>query len=157
MNRKSDSLAGKVALITGGSSGIGRSAALAFARVGAKLVVAARGAERGEGVVHEIEADGGNAIFVRADVSRVAEVKQLISKCVEQFGRLDCAFNNAADPSSTGNLADITEEDFDLHIALNLKSVWACMKYEIQQMLRQEPKGGAIEMRRGVPRGLPRL
>lgn len=137
-------MTGKVVLITGGSSGIGRSAALAFAREGARVVLSARGAERGEQVAQEIRAAGGEAMFVRADVARPEEVEALVAKTVEAYGRLDCAFNNAATEGVLKATADFTEEEFDQMTAVNLKGVWLCMKHEIQQMLAQQPAGGAI-------------
>jgi NAD(P)-dependent dehydrogenase (short-subunit alcohol dehydrogenase family) len=136
---------GKVALVTGGSSGIGKATAMAFAADGAKVVIAARGEERGTQTIREITAAGGNAVFVPADVSKASDVERLVSRAVETFGRLDYAFNNAANSDgSIGAITDLTEEDFDRSIATNLKSVWLGMKYEIRQMLKQEPKGGAI-------------
>jgi NAD(P)-dependent dehydrogenase (short-subunit alcohol dehydrogenase family) len=135
----------KVALITGGSSGIGRAAALAFAREGARVVIAARGEERGKAVANEIESAGGEAIFVRADVSVAAEVRQLMEQTLARFGRLDCALNNAAalqEPFLP--TADFTEEQFDRSLTVNLKSVWLCMREEIRQMLAQSPAGGVI-------------
>ncbi len=137
-------LAGKVALITGGSSGIGRAAALAFAREGAKVAIAARGVHRGNKTAREIEAVGGTALFVSTDVSDGERVRELVDKTLESFGRLDCAFNNAAVNDAFSLTADYSEKDFDRLIALNLKSVWLCMKHEIQQMVRQQPPGGAI-------------
>lgn len=137
---------GKVALVSGGSSGIGRAAALAFAREGAKVVIAARGAERGQAVVREIEAFGGAALFVRADVSESGEVQRLFEEAIQRFGRLDCAFNNAASVRNEDFLrtADLSEEQFEFSVTTNLKSVWLCMQQEIRQMLSQEPRGGAI-------------
>ena len=137
--------AGKVVLITGGSSGIGRATALAFARAGASVMIASRGAERGETVLRELQNLGANAAFVSTDVSQSDQVEALVRQTVERFGRLDCAFNNAA-TASVGVFkpaAEFSEDEFDRHIALNLKSVWLCMKYEIPEMLRQEG-GGAI-------------
>lgn len=140
-----DSLAGKVALVTGGSSGIGRATALAFARAGASVSIAARGVERGESVRSEIEAMGGTAVFFPTDVSSAEAVEALVAQTVEAFGRLDCAFNNAAtlDADTLAPTAELREVDFDRALALNLKSVWLCMKQEIRQMLRQGG-GGAI-------------
>lgn len=134
----------KVVIVTGGSSGIGHAAAVAFAREGAKVVIAARGVERGEGVAREIRASGGEATFIRTDVSRTAEVQALVAGAVEKYGRLDCAFNNAATGEGVFALtADFSEEDFDRCLNGNLKSVWLCLKYEIQQLLNQG-SGGAI-------------
>ncbi|HVG21501.1 MAG TPA: glucose 1-dehydrogenase [Blastocatellia bacterium] len=138
-------LNGKVAIITGGSSGIGRATALAFAREGAMVVIAARGVERGENVASEIKSSGGEAVFVRADVSRSDQVEALVSKAISTYGRLDCAFNNAATEDGAFALtADFSEEEFDRAVSLNLKSVWLCMKHEITRMLGQHPVGGAI-------------
>ena len=138
-------LQGKVVLVTGGSSGIGRAAAVAFARAGARVVLAARGSERGKEVENEIRAAGGTATYVPADVSRGDQVQALIERTVAEYGRLDCAFNNAASLEEPFAMtADFSEEQFDRSIALNLKSVWHCMKHEIGQMLAQTPAGGAI-------------
>lgn len=137
-------MTGKVVLITGGNSGIGRAAALAFAGEGAKVVISARGVERGEQVAREIRAAGGQATFVRADVARPEDVEALVARTVEAYGRLDCAFNNAATEGVLKATADVTEEEFDQIAAVNLKGVWLCMKHEIRQMLGQQPAGGAI-------------
>src|SRR5438876_1178292 len=136
---------GRVALITGGSSGIGRAAALAFAREGAAVVIASRRVELGELAQAELRAFGADAAFVRTDVSDSRQVGALVNGAVERFGRLDCAFNNAAaiEAGVFKPTAAFSEEEFDQHIALNLKSVWLCMKHEIEQMLRQG-NGGAI-------------
>jgi len=136
---------GTVALITGGSSGIGRATALAFAREGAKVVIASRGAERGEAVRRELEALGAEAEFVPADVSEAGQVERLLGRTIKRFGRLDHACNNAGalDVGVFKSSAEFSGEEFDRHIALNLKSVWLCMKHEIGQMLRQG-SGGAI-------------
>jgi NAD(P)-dependent dehydrogenase (short-subunit alcohol dehydrogenase family) len=116
-----EQLRGKVALVTGGSSGIGRAAALAFAREGANVVLTARGTERGIQVQREIQAAGGSALFVCADVSREQQVQALIEKTVTEYGRLDCAFNNAASVEEAFTMtADFSEEQFERSIALNL-------------------------------------
>lgn len=133
----------QVALITGGTSGIGRATAHVFAREGAKVVIAARNAERGEQVVDELRKLGGESFFVATDVSN--EVEALVRKTVERFGRLDYAVNNAA--AFTGAFlltADFTEEEFDHTMAVDLKGVWLGMKFQIKQMLAQNPPGGAI-------------
>ena len=133
---------GKVALVTGAGSGIGRATALVFAREGAKVVVADIVVEGGQETVQQIEAAGGEAIFVKADVSQAADVETLITQTVETYGRLDCAFNNAGIEGGMKLTIDCTKEEFDRTIAVNLTGVWLCMKYEIQQMLSQG--GGAI-------------
>jgi NAD(P)-dependent dehydrogenase (short-subunit alcohol dehydrogenase family) len=138
-------LEGKVALITGGSSGIGRATAFAFAREGARVVLAARGTARGIAVAEEIEAAGGTARFIACDVSVPNQVSKLIEGAVDAYGRLDCAFNNAASTDGVFKLsAEFSEDEFDRAITTNLKSAWLCLKYEIQQMLEQTPPGGAI-------------
>lgn len=136
---------GRVVLVTGGSSGIGRAAAVAFAREGAAVMIAARGQERGEAVVREIEAEGGTAAFFRADVSTAADVEALVGATVERFGRLDCAMNNAAtlEVGAHKPLAELSEEEFDAQLAFNLRSVFLCMRAEIRRMLAQGG-GGAI-------------
>jgi NAD(P)-dependent dehydrogenase (short-subunit alcohol dehydrogenase family) len=138
-------LDGKVALVTGGSSGIGKATSLAFARAGARVVLAARGEQQGQEAAHEIEAEGGEAIFVRADLSNPDDIEALVKAAVDKYGRLDYAFNNAATEEGAFALtADFTEEQFDRTMSVNLKGTWLCMKHEIRQMLSQTPGGGAI-------------
>jgi NAD(P)-dependent dehydrogenase (short-subunit alcohol dehydrogenase family) len=133
----------KVALVTGGSSGIGRATALTFAREGAKVVVADMQQDGGHQTVHMIQESGGEATFVPVDVTRAADVEAMIAKAVQTYGRLDCAYNNAGVGSrARAPLADYPEEDWHRIIAINLTGVWLCMKYEIPQMLQQG--GGAI-------------
>ena len=132
----------KIALVTGAGSGIGRATALVFAREGAKVVVSDIVVEGGEETVQQIKAAGGEAFFVKADVSKAADVEALITKTVETYGRLDCAFNNAGIEGGVKPTIDCTEEEFDRTIAVNLTGVWLCMKHELQQMLSQG--GGAI-------------
>jgi NAD(P)-dependent dehydrogenase (short-subunit alcohol dehydrogenase family) len=134
---------GKVALVTGGSSGIGRATALAFAREGAKVVVAAdKNVEGGKETIGLIKKGGGEATFVKADVSKAAEVEALVNKTIALYGRLDYAHNNAGILGDRGSLTELTEEQWDRNINVNLKSVWLCMKYEILYMV--EHGGGAI-------------
>ncbi len=128
---------GKVALITGGSSGIGRATALQFAAEGAKVVIADVNVEGGEETVRTIKAAGGEAIFVKTDVAQANKVKELVNKTVQVYGRLDCAFNNAG-ISIEGRVHQVSEEEWDRLMGINLKGVWLCMKYELIQMLRQE-------------------
>ena len=135
-------LTGKVALVTGASSGIGRASALAYAREGAKVVVANVVVEGGEETVRLIKAGGGDALFVKADMAKAAEVEAMVNTAVTTYGRLDCAHNNAGVEGTTGTTADYPEEDWDRVISINLKGVWLCMKYEIPQMLKLG--GGAI-------------
>src|SRR5215207_6690116 len=134
---------GKVALVTGAASGIGRATVLLFAREGASVVVSNVAVEGGEETVSLVEGEGGRATFVKADVSDAAEVEALIGRTVEAYGRLDYAFNNAGieGPMAT-NTADHSDEDWDRVIGINLKGVWLCMKHEIPRML--EHRGGSI-------------
>jgi NAD(P)-dependent dehydrogenase (short-subunit alcohol dehydrogenase family) len=131
-------LEGKIALVTGGASGIGRATALTFAREGAKLVIADMNEDGGQQTVHMIQENGGEAIFVPVDVSHATEVEAMISTTVETYGRLDCAHNNAGIGSRPrAPLHECTEETWDRVLAINLKGVWLCLKYEIVQMLKQ--------------------
>ena len=131
-------LEGTVALVTGGASGIGRATALTFAREGAKLIIADMNEDGGQQTVHLITEKGGEAIFVRTDVSKAVEVQALISTAVETYGRLDCAHNNAGISSRPrAPLHECTEETWDRVLAVNLKGVWLCMKYELIQMRKQ--------------------
>jgi NAD(P)-dependent dehydrogenase (short-subunit alcohol dehydrogenase family) len=135
---------GKVVLITGGSAGIGRAAALLLAKAGASVVIAARRAERGKRAEQEINATGAKALFVQADVSESRQVQALVAQAVERFGRLDCAFNNAAVLNRAARTGDYDEDDFNTEVSSNLRSVWLSMKYELEQMQKQQPRGGAI-------------
>ena len=128
---------GKVALVTGGGSGIGRDTALAFAHQGARVVVADRNAEAGEHTARLIVDTGGEATFVQCDVSKSAEVQAMVSRALDLYGRLDCAHNNAGISTARGPTAEYAEDTWDEVIATNLTGVWLCMKYEIKQMLAQ--------------------
>lgn len=140
---------GKVALVTGGATGIGKVTAQFFAREGAKVVVStARNVAGGMETVKSIEEAGGEAIFVRCDVSKEDEVRAMVEKCVETYGRLDYAFNNAGvGPDGKRiplvSIADCPEEIWDQTLDTNLKGVFLCLKYEMRQMMRQG-WGGAI-------------
>jgi len=138
-----ESFKGKVALVTGASSGLGEATAIKFAEEGARVVIAARREEQSAQVVKKITALGGEAIFVRADVSRAADIEAMVKTAVQKFGRLDCAVNNAgiSGPRLTP-LADVTEAQWDEIMGINLKGVWLCMKHEINAMLANG--GGAI-------------
>ena len=123
---------GKVALVTGGASGIGRATALTFAREGAKLIIADMNEEGGQQTVHMITENGGEAIFVQTDVTKATAVEALISQAVETYGRLDCAHNNAGvTQSAYPPTAEFPEDDWHRVLAVNLTGVWLCMKYEI--------------------------
>lgn len=136
---------GKVALVTGAASGLGRAAAYAFAERGAKVVVADVDVKGGEATVNHIKNLGGEAIFIKTDVSKSKEVQSLINKTVEIYGRLDYAYNNAGLNRGIGvPTADYLEEDWDIVQSINLKGVWLCMKYEIQQMLKQGGKASIV-------------
>src|SRR5579863_9695049 len=128
---------GKIALVTGGGSGIGRATAIALSREGAKIMIADYVPEGGERTVKMIREKGGDASFIHADVSVTAQVQMIVNKTVETYGRIDCAFNNAGIEGRMANTVEATEENFDRIIAINLKGVWLCMKYEIPQMLKQ--------------------
>ncbi len=138
----SGSMDGTVALVTGGSSGIGRATALAFAREGAKVVVADVLIDKARETVDLITRSGGEALFIKTDVSLSGDVQMLVEKTVKKFGRLDSAFNNAGIEGETAKTAECTEENWEKVININLRGVWLCMKYEIPVMLKQ--KSGAI-------------
>lgn len=140
--RQTDGFLGKVALVTGGGTGIGQATALAFARAGARVVVAGRRAAEGEETVRQIRALGGEATFVATDVTDEAAVKALVDATLATYGRLDAAFNNAGNVGQPGPLVDLSAEGFAYTVAGNLTSVWLCMKYEIPAMLGRG--GGAI-------------
>jgi NAD(P)-dependent dehydrogenase (short-subunit alcohol dehydrogenase family) len=135
-------LENRVALVTGGGSGIGRATALRLAREGARIMIADYVPEGAVKTVAMIKEAGGTADCLAADVSVTREVETMINKTVETFGRLDCAFNNAGIEGAIGDTVGCTEENFDRVVAIDLKAVWLCMKYEIPQMLKQG--GGSI-------------
>jgi NAD(P)-dependent dehydrogenase (short-subunit alcohol dehydrogenase family) len=132
----------KVAIVTGGTSGIGRAAAVAYAREGAMVVVAGRRAAEGEETVRLIRAQGGEGIFVATDVSKVAQVKELVERTMQKFGRLDFAFNNAGIEHEPTPFLEQNEETYDRVMDINVKGVWLSMKYEIPAMLKTG--GGSI-------------
>jgi len=138
-------MANKVALVTGSSSGIGRGVALVFAREGAKVVVTGRNTSNGEETVEMIKKDGGDATFIGADLLQSSQVEELIKRTVDVYGRLDCACNNAGIAGTRVPLIDFPEDQWDLVIDADLKSVWLCMKYEIPQMLKQG-KGAIVNI-----------
>ncbi len=141
----------KVALVTGGSSGIGRATALAFANKGAKVVVASRRIKESEETVQLVKEAGSKAVFLQTDVTKAADVENLVSQAVETYGRLDFAFNNAGTPGILKPTIDDSEENWNQVIDTNLKGVWLSMKYEIPQMLKQ---GGGTIVNNASIRGL---
>jgi NAD(P)-dependent dehydrogenase (short-subunit alcohol dehydrogenase family) len=139
---ESSSLAGKVAFVTGGASGIGRVTALEFARQGADVVVADINQQGSQGTAQMIEDLAGQALAVGCDVTRGEDVQAALNMTMQTFGRLDYAFNNAGAEQQRKLTAEMTEEEWDRIIAINLRSVFLCLKYEIPLMLEQG--GGAI-------------
>lgn len=139
-------LQGKVALVTGGTSGIGRETAIRFAHAGAKVVVAGRRETEGEQTVEMIHSAGGTAFFVKADVSHASDVEGLVQRTVEKFGSLDVAFNNAGTEGVWVPIVKQSEDDWDRTMNVNLKGVWLCLKYEIRQMMQQGSGGAIVNM-----------
>lgn len=130
-------LENKVALVTGGTSGIGKATAIALGVAGAKVVFSGRREKEGENTANSMRQSGTECLFVRSDVSSESEVKVLIQKTVESYGRIDCAFNNAGIESSAKPLHEQSIEHFDNLMAINVRGLFLCMKYEIQQMMTQ--------------------
>jgi NAD(P)-dependent dehydrogenase (short-subunit alcohol dehydrogenase family) len=142
MPNDSESFAGKVAFVTGAANGIGRAAALAFAREGAGVVAADLSEHGNQETARMIEEAGGHALAIKCDVSRDSDVETALEKTVETFGRLDFAFNNAGVEQPITPTAELTEEQWDRIVDINLRSVFLCMKHEIPLLLKQG--GGAI-------------
>ncbi|MGO9645247.1 MAG: SDR family oxidoreductase [Candidatus Bathyarchaeia archaeon] len=132
----------KVAIVTGGSSGIGRATAVALAKEGVRVVVAARRGKEGDETLHLVREAGSDGIFVKTDVSNEDDVRSLVEKTVEKYGRLDYAFNNAGVEEAMVPFVDQSSKVFDNIMNVNVKGVWLSMKYEIPQMLKNG--GGAI-------------
>src|SRR6266496_3416229 len=140
---------GKVALVTGGGSGIGRATALAFAREGAQVVIGNRNVQRGEETASMIRDAGGTASFKRTDVLVAAEIEALVDHAVKTYGRLDLAFNNAGVEGELAPLVEQTEANYDAIMNVNVKGVWLSMKYEITRMLELVGCGGGRVPERG--------
>jgi NAD(P)-dependent dehydrogenase (short-subunit alcohol dehydrogenase family) len=132
----------KIVLVTGGATGIGRAAALAFAREGGRVAVADIASEAASDTVAAIREKGGDAIYVEADMLDPRAIRDMVARTAEHFGGLDIAFNNAGHRGGATNVVDCDEAEWDLVMGLNLKAVWLCMKYEIPEMLKRG--GGAI-------------
>lgn len=131
-------LKNKVALVTGGTSGIGRATAIALSAAGAKVVFSGRRDSEGEETAVLIRDAGAECLFVRSDVSSEADVKALVEKTISTYGKLDCAFNNAGIESPAKPLHEQPIEEFDKLMSINVRGLFLCMKYEIKQMLTQE-------------------
>jgi NAD(P)-dependent dehydrogenase (short-subunit alcohol dehydrogenase family) len=129
----------KVAVITGGASGIGRATALAMAAEGARIAVMDLGAERGQDVLSAISAAGGEARYYPTNVALADEVTKSFDAVIKDFGRIDCAFNNAGVAGDNNLIADTSDAEFERVVGVNLTGVWLCMRREIQEML---PRGG---------------
>jgi len=139
---KMQSLKDKVTLVTGGGSGIGRAICEVFAREGAKIAVVDFNAEAGEETAQFLTANGTDAIFIKADLTKEAQVEQMVAKTVEHFGRLDCACNNAALSRGRGAIESFSQEDFEFALEYSLTNTWLSMKYEIAAMRNND--GGSI-------------
>src|SRR3989440_824644 len=135
------SLEGKVAIVTGAAMGMGEATARVFAAAGASVLVADVNPESGQATAERIEQDGGSASFCRVDVSQAADVQAMVQTAVERYGRLDCAVNNAALTPDTHPIADLDEDEWDRILAVDLKGVALCLKYEVAQMLEQGDGG----------------
>ncbi|MFJ6722277.1 MULTISPECIES: SDR family NAD(P)-dependent oxidoreductase [unclassified Streptomyces] len=133
----------KVVVVTGASAGIGRASAAVFAEAGMRVVLAARDEKHGAEAEREIRARGGEAHFVRCDVTSPEQVRALLARTVERYGRVDCAFNNAGVPGD-GRLADVTTEDFDRAFAVNTRGLWLCMREELRVMSAQGGGGSIV-------------
>lgn len=139
-------LQNKIALITGGTSGIGRDTAVLFAKEGAKVAITGRREAEGNETIAMVRAAGGEGIFIKGDVSKASDVRTFVQKSVDKFGRLDVAFNNAGVEGQWLPLVDQTEENWDYVHNINLKGLWLSLKYEVQQMLKQGGGGAIVNM-----------
>jgi NAD(P)-dependent dehydrogenase (short-subunit alcohol dehydrogenase family) len=139
-------LENKVALITGGTTGIGRDTAVLFAKEGAKVVFTGRREAEGNETLALVRAAGGDGLFLKSDASKASDVQSVVQNTVEKYGRLDVAFNNAGVEGQWMPLADQTEENWDYVHNINLKGLWLCLKYEVQQMLKQGTGGAIVNM-----------
>lgn len=135
-------LKNKVVIVTGAAAGLGKVSAMAFACEGAKVIVADIDSDGGQKTVQSIKENGGEAVFVKTDVTKESDVKAMVEKAVETYGRLDCAHNNAGLEEARTPLTECTEDQWDRILNVNLKSVFLCMKYEIPHMVKGG--GGAI-------------
>jgi len=142
----SKELENKVALITGGTTGIGRDTAVLFAKAGAKVIFSGRREVEGNETLSLVRAEGGDGYFIKSDASKSADVESLVQKTIDKYGRLDVAFNNAGIEGVWAPLIEHTEENWDQVQNINLKGVWLSLKYEILQMLKQGGGGAIVNM-----------
>lgn len=131
----------KVVLITGGAMGLGQAIALAFAREKASIVISDIMVDKGEETARQIREAGGEALFIKTDISRREDIEAMVQKTAVEYGRIDCAINNAGVGQSLALTADLAEDEWDRIIGIDLRSVWLCCKYEIPHMLKQ---GGGV-------------
>jgi len=139
-------VAGNVAIVTGAAMGMGEATARVFAAAGAKVLVCDVNAEQGQATVDTIEGSGGTASFCRTDVSSASDAEAMVATAVERYGRLDCAVNNAAVTPDTHPIAELDEQEWDRILAVDLKGVALCLKYEISQMLKQGDGGSIVNI-----------
>ncbi|HZK04989.1 MAG TPA: SDR family oxidoreductase [Actinomycetaceae bacterium] len=139
-------LEGKVTIVTGAAMGMGEATARLFAEAGAKVAVADFNEEKGQAVADSINADGGEAMFVKVDVSNSEQVQAMVAAVVEKWGRLDAAVNNAAMSPDNGFVAEFDEDYFDRLLSVDMKGVALCMKYELQQFHKQDDGGSIINI-----------
>jgi NAD(P)-dependent dehydrogenase (short-subunit alcohol dehydrogenase family) len=139
-------LDGKVAIVTGAAMGMGEATARVFAAAGAHVLVSDINPELGEATVERIRRDGGSASYCRTDVSSAADAEAMVRTAVERHGRLDCAVNNAAVTPDTHPVAELDEQEFDRVLAVDLKGVALCLKYEVAQMLEQGDGGSIVNI-----------
>jgi NAD(P)-dependent dehydrogenase (short-subunit alcohol dehydrogenase family) len=139
-------LQNKIALVTGGTTGIGRETAVLFAKHGAKVVISGRREVEGNETIALVRAAGGDGLFIKSDVSKSADVRSLVQKTVEKFGRIDLLFNNAGVEGQWKPITEQTEEDWNSVIDINLKGTWLCLKFVIQHMLKQGTGGAIVNM-----------
>jgi glucose 1-dehydrogenase len=139
-------LDGKVAIVTGAAMGMGEATARVFAAAGARVLVSDINVELGEATAERIRSDGGEASFVKTDVSSAADAAAMVRAAVERYGRLDCAVNNAAVTPDTHPIAELDEQEWDRVLAVDLKGVALCLKYEIGQLLAQGDGGSIVNI-----------